>query len=219
VASVKPVLLSWHLVEKGQINVPATYLDLSFRIEAASPLRVQSVNGSQGENYRLSGASIKAILRREATLLVPALESASGVAQGAASGAVCRLFGAPGIEAQVRWADATVIDERGMATAYALQRRRVHRALRTHADFPVSSTLVQAPGPSFQGKGQGWLDAHTARSDAALLVSCLNGAHRIGGNRSIGMGWVRLKLDKLLFDGVEQDVDLLLHSSLDAEAR
>jgi CRISPR/Cas system CSM-associated protein Csm3 (group 7 of RAMP superfamily) len=210
-------------------------------IELASPLHIGS--GSLADALAdkpllkdaaglpvIPGSALKGKTRHMAEQIVRGLwheetceaPYAERMCQGAARAGlcpVCRIFGAPGYPAPIRFGAFTLQLAPGLALPpgrslegrIGLQVRAgvgLDRARRTAAEDILYTVETHAPSPAlvFQGEIYGEV---ADRREAALLAGALAGVRTLGGNRSRGLGWCRI-VPAVTLDGAAQDLAALL---------
>jgi CRISPR/Cas system CSM-associated protein Csm3 (group 7 of RAMP superfamily) len=224
------------------------HVDINVQVELASPLHVGS--GSMADSLAdkpllkdayglpvISGSSLKGRVRHAAEKIVTALAPNVRVCEAPYPDRmcrgpdldklcpVCRVFGAPGFPAPVRFGRLTLdlapaapaLKVRGnQAWAQTLNDATevrtgvgLSRSLRTAQEdiLYTVETYPDSPALMFQGKVQGALEE---RRDVALLVAALRTVNTLGGNRSRGLGWCQVVAEVRLDDVKVDDIRPLL---------
>lgn len=119
---------------------------------------------------------------------------------------VCELFGSPRRKGRLRFFDGNVPSSASdLRTSVSLSRRR--RAAYEQRLF----TQEVAVADTLETTVTGWFaDRESGLRAAALLLACARAGFALGGSRSRGLGWVRLKTFDANLDGrpvTREDLD------------
>jgi len=159
-------------------------------------------------------------VRRLTSQLAMALGDAPCTGDGSPTCRICRLFGAPGLEAALRWSDALAVRDvvrvdgpsRSANILTGLRSRQpVDRARRTNEGQASIHHLVTTPGLVFEARVEGWVRSNQEsepRQTMGLLVGALRSLRHLGGGQSIGCGTVEvdvtaIRIGDAQYSGVE----------------
>ena len=184
---------------------------LTYQLRTLAPFASGPMEDRAGVDGQpvLSGSMIKGTVRHLAARLAVSLGGPVCRADGDPSCVVCRLFGAPGLGAALRWSDALLVPGRSEAPGgeplFGLRDRQpVLRSRRVFAPALVPARRVAVAGLTFAGRADGWLGGRAdgeARDDLALAATALRLLTRVGGGRSLGCGRVTVELKAVELNG------------------
>jgi CRISPR/Cas system CSM-associated protein Csm3 (group 7 of RAMP superfamily) len=199
--------------------VPGTPITLDYQIRTLSPLGLAVPEGTAGDPVTVPGSTLKGAARRSGAAVLALLGLPACRQDADPECPLCRLFGAPGLDAALHWAAATRNAE--IATKpgpTALPRRNaVDRSTGTSAREPVPAGLAVPGGMLLYAHVRGWL-AQAASRDAGLLVAALERLEYLGGGRATGAGRVSVKVGTVRLGDEEVASAELLSSLLTQEA-
>ena len=199
--------------------MPGTPLTLDYHIRTVSPLGLANTSGAFSGTAALTGSTLKGATRQSGVAVMALLGRPACRHDADPTCPLCRLFGAPGLDAAIRWGTAT-LDGGTMSRnePYIVPRRsRVGRSTGTSPREPVSAGLAVPGGMLFQARVQGWL-ATSATADAALLVAALERLEYLGRGRTAGHGRVSVQVGAVRLAGEEWQSAELLSTLLTQEA-
>ncbi len=121
---------------------------------------------------------------------------------------ICRVFGAPGKPAGLRWQDARLLQEHRKAFQEMLEAQRyartqvqLSRVIGSAAPGRLFTAEYTVEGLEFESNIEGWLpvtpiagDGATGGYELLLLLSGLQIVNTLGGGNSRGAGWIEVRL-------------------------
>ena len=197
-----------------------TPFDVEYQLQTLAPLRLPALpSGPTSEHSWLAGSLVKGAARRSAGHIAALLHMRPCLTDADPLCALCRLFGAPGLEAVLHWSPAIVRAEPEAVTALGWQvrhRRPVDRTSGVSAMASAARVAIPA-GVLFEGRLQGWL-AGDAIADAAFVVAALQRLEHVGGGEASGYGRVGLTVRSVRLGGEPRSCDELLATLVAQEA-
>lgn len=196
-----------------------TPFELDYRLRTLAPLRLPT--GSAAGHSWLAGSLVKGAGRRSAVNIAALLNMVPCRADGDPQCTLCRLFGAPGLEAVLHWSPAAIIragpaSEPGLGR-HVRHRRPVNRTSGVSASEPDPARVALSAGLLFEGRLHGWL-AGDGIADAAFVVAALHRLDQLGGGRASGHGRVGLTISSVRLGGEPGNWDELLSTLVVQEA-